>query len=513
MAERRDGAIVETAHGRIQGSRSEDVFVFRGIPFAAPPVGNWRLRPPRPPEPWTGVRDATRPGPVAPQRRGLLSTLLGRPDRAMSEDCLNLNVFTPGADAARRPVMVWIHGGSFVTGAGSDPVYDGRRLTKRGDVVVITLNYRLGALGFLAVPGLADDETDGAGNFGLLDQLAALEWVRENAAAFGGDPEQVTVFGQSAGAMCLGALLGAPRAAGLFRRAILQSGAADNALDLEESRLVADAYLAELNLGGDPVAELRRLPLPAILDAQQRCALALRGRMRQLPFQPVVDGKLLPRPPLESIAAGAAAGVELLVGSNLDEYRFYGLNDRKLDGLDAAALQRRCDRNISGTDASGRRHSQRVIEAYGRARGGRASTEPADLWFAIETDRWFRVPATRLLERQARHATATYAYLFTWPSPALDGRLGACHALELPFVFGTVEHPMLRPFAGEGPAVRRLSDRMLDAWLGFARPAAAGLPGWPGYDGERRATMVLGERCRVEDAPMEAERAVWEGIF
>jgi para-nitrobenzyl esterase len=499
----------ETALGRIEGSRERDVLAFRGIPYARPPLGALRLSAPQPALPWTGVREAKRFGPAAPQNPGRLAALLGAPDETFAEDCLYLNVWTPAADGARRPVMVWLHGGGFTTGSGSQPIYDGAALARRGDVVVVTVNYRLGALGFLALP---ERERSDA-NVGLLDQIAALAWVRENIAAFGGDPAQVTLFGESAGAMSAGALLGTPRAQGLFTRAILQSGAAANVYDAENGLRIAETFMKELGLAANDLAGLREKPLDAVLAAQERAAAQLIGRVSPLPFQPVVDGDVLPRPPFEAIAQGLSRDVTLLIGTNLEEQKLYSPTDPKAQQLDAEGLLRRCRRTLPATGPDGRTRGELAIERYRAAREGRADVSPRELWYAIETDRWFRVPATRLAAAQASHQPATYAYLFTWKSPALGGMLGSCHALEIPFVFGCVGERLVQRFTGDHPAVAEISRRMQDAWLAFARtgdPSHEGLGSWPRYETSRRATMLLGEECRVEHAPFESERSFWD---
>jgi para-nitrobenzyl esterase len=509
------GLIVETGCGRVEGVEEGGVEVFRGIPYAASAAGAGRWRPPAPREPWSGVRDARRPGPMAPQAPGMISKLLGDSGLAMDEDCLSLDVWTPSADAARRPVLVWIHGGSFNTGSGSLAVYDGGALARRGDVVVVTFNYRLGALGFLPLPELAREEGGAPGNFGLLDQIAALEWVRANIAGFGGDPGQVTLFGQSAGAMCAATLVGTPRARGLFHRVILQSGAAQSVHAPETAERVSAAFLAELGVRAGDTAALRALPVGALLEAQGRTLERLRPEIGELAFQPSVDGALLPEQPLEAIRAGAAAGLPLLIGTTRDEWKFYGLGDPKAAQLDEEGLLRRFRRGLPGVDASGNSLAERVVETYRAARAGRAGVAPTDLWFAIQTDRWFRHAAMRLAEVHAAHEPATWAYLFTWDSPGLEGRLGACHALDIPFVFGAAGNPSLRWLIGDDPGAGILAERVQDAWLAFARhgePGHPGLPQWPVYDGDRRATMLLGDSCAVAEAPHEAERAFWDQI-
>ena len=506
--------IVETRYGRIEGVEAEGVRSWRGVPFARPPVGPWRWRAPRPPEPWAGVRDAQRFGPVAPQNSSPTLALPGLGMGEASEDCLTLNVTAPATHGQGRPVMVWLHGGGFTFGASSQPIYDASALARSGEVVVVTANYRLGVLGWLGLPSLAEEDGS-AGNLGLRDQIAALEWVREHAERFGGDPGNVTLFGESAGAMSVGALLGAPRARGLFRRAILQSGAAHNVTTLETAERVAEALVKELGVDPRDARRLREVPLPALLEAQQGALRRSFGEQRGLPFQPVVDGVVLPEPPLAAVAAGAAAGVSLLVGTNLDEWRVFGLADPKLAGLDAAGLLRRLERALPGAGtAAGEALARRALATYTESRRGRFGVEPPELWTAFETDRVFRIPALRLAEAQGAHAREVFVYLFAWRSPAFGGRLGACHALEIPFVFGCVER--LRGFIGDLDAARRLERRMQRSWLAFARggdPSHEEIGSWPRYAVPRRASAWLDAEVRMEDAPFDEERRFWDGIL
>ncbi|HUI25954.1 MAG TPA: carboxylesterase/lipase family protein [Candidatus Kryptonia bacterium] len=499
--------VIETSYGKLAGSERDGVRCFRGIPFAQPPIGTLRFRPPQRLQPWAGVRDAGAFGCSALQNPSMLGPVafdIGQTD----EDCLHLNVWAPTGDGGGRPVLVWIHGGAFVLGSGSQKLYDGATLARRGDVVVVTINYRLGSFGFLNLRDLCGDALP-AGNQGLLDQIAALEWVRDEIAAFGGNPANVTIFGESAGSISVATLLATPRAKGLFRRAILQSGSANFVASREQSARVADAFLHELDLTPADAAKLRALPAQPLLDAQQQVSLRLQSKLRGLAFAPTVDGEVLPRSPFEAIRDGFAQDVTVLVGSNLDEMKLFGLMDSEARSLDDAALLRRCERNSPG-------HGERIVETYRRARAEReASAEPPELWFAIESDRTFRYPAMHLAELQRAHQPNTYAYLFTWPSPFMEGLLGACHALELPFVFGTFSDPMMSRFAGSGRAADRLSELMQEAWLTFAhngKPSHDGLGDWPAYDAARRATMILDADCRVEPAPLEAERRVWESV-
>jgi para-nitrobenzyl esterase len=464
--------------------------VFRGIPYAAPPVGKLRFREPEPPTPWHETRSASHFGPAAPQL-GAMSWLVRRAMGAavggMSEDCLSLNVWTPALDGRARPVLVFVHGGAFVMGSGSTPLYNGSSLSRRGDVVVVTLNYRLGALGSLALRGVLPDAGDAPANLGLRDQIAALEWVRANIAEFGGDPGGVTVFGESAGAMSLGALLAAPRARGLFRRAILQSGAAHNVSSPAQAARVAEDFLVRLGPAGRSFAALCEAPTSEILRAQSETSGALALRLGGLAFQPCIDGDLLPEPPLDALARGAAAGVDLLVGTNADEWKLFMLGDSGARRMDDAALRRRFGR------ALGERDAERAWAAYARAR------EPAERWSAFQSDRVFHWPAARLLESCASHSRA-YAYRFDWRPPLVGGRIGACHGIELPFVFGTVLETWLRPWAAAAPGARKLAHRIQEAWIAFAKtghPGHSRLPFWPTYDTEKRQAMRLDRRCQT----------------
>lgn len=500
-------ARVETRAGLLRGRVEQGVAVFRGIPYARPPVGELRLRPPQPAASWRGERDATRPGAAPPQRPDPLAAALGLQGRGVcGEDCLSLDVWTPGRDARRRPVLVWLPGGAFVNGDAAAPLYDGRRLAARGDAVVVSVGYRVGALGFL---GLGAGES--GANFGLQDQLAALRWVRDEIAGFGGDPGNVTVFGESAGAGSLLALLAMPRSRGLLRRAIVQSAAPEGVIDAAEAARRAERLLAKLGLAAGDAEGLRAAPVEKILDAQQALAGEEVWETGML-FAPVVDGDLLPQRPLRALCDGAARDVELLIGSTRDEMRLYAgapfepREDGPLRALVAAQLPGEAD--TRGARAAA------LVEAYRGARRARGEpAAPADLFWAILTDLHLRVPATRLAAGHARHQPQTRMYLFCWESPGRGGVLGSCHALDLPFTFGNLDAPGMTGFAGTGQEPERLAANLMQAWLLFARrgdPAHAGIGPWPVYETHRRVTMELGRRCGAREAPREAERAAWE---
>ncbi|HEY0105247.1 MAG TPA: carboxylesterase/lipase family protein [Rhizomicrobium sp.] len=490
-------ATTEIASGKLQGVARDGVLRFNGIPYAKPPVGPLRWRLPEPPEPWTGVREAARFGAIAPQVPGASGAVLGLTPGTRSEDCLYLNVQTPGCDDARRPVMVWIHGGAFNTGAGSVGTYNGKFLVPRGDVVLVTINYRLGALGFLNLRDASDGRLPGTGAEGLADQIAALRWVKENIAAFGGDPDNVTLFGESAGGMSVGALLGAPAARGLYHKAIAQSGASDIGHGREASARIARLVLDKLGTA-DPAA----LPWETILEAQRAILDAPREVGIGMPFAPTIDGSVLPLRPIEAVAGGAAAGVPLLTGTTRDEWKLFTIAAEKMKTLDAAGLAKMTARLV------GDAHADAVMAAYD------AGT-PFDRWNAIMTDHSFFVPATRLLDAQGPHAP-TYAYRFDWPSPFLDGALGACHALELGFTFGTYQLKGAAPFFGSGPKADALAAEMMDSWVAFARngnPSNDTSGAWMRYDAARRATTIFGDGMpHVTARPNEARRKAWQAV-
>ena len=490
-----------TRRGRLAGLRENGVCIFRGVPFAAAPVGRLRFRAPAASTPWSGVRDATRYAAAAPQNRGdPLAQLFEDRAPGCSEDCLTLNLWTPEVDGGRRPVMVWIHGGRFLRGSASETPFDGARLAKRGDVVVVTIQYRLGPFGFLHVNG----GTPWISNLGLRDQIAALEWVREEIASFGGDPGNVTIFGQSAGAISAGTLLCSPAADGLFHRAALQSGP-PLGLDPGVATPVAETLLRSLHVR-EP-HELQHLPAEAFLAVEGSCHASPGNRPLGLPYMPVIDGELLPRDPLDVHRAGAGARVPLLIGSTRDEMTVYLLLDPQLLGLDETALRRRVADLIGDADAA-----EHAIDVYRRARLERGeSAEPRDLWFALLADCRVRHPSMRLAEQNGAFSPDTFAYRFDWVSPVMEGALGACHALDVPFVFGTLADPQLGRFAGCGAEAMALSEFLQDSWIRFARSGCPG-PEWPRYDASRRQTLLLSSECRVEAAPAESERSFWDRL-
>jgi para-nitrobenzyl esterase len=498
---------VATTSGVLAGRATTDGGAeFRGVAYASPPVGEARFCGPTPVDPWTGERDATEFGTASFQATGgPMTHVFGAGDLPVGEDCLTLNVWTPGVDDSRRPVMVWIHGGAFRMGTGSSPMYDGTRLSRAGDLVVVGINYRLGLLGFSGAGG------PGEANCGLLDQVAALEWVQREIARFGGDPDRVTVFGESAGAKSIECLLAMPAAEGLFHRAILQSTYA-TALDPDVAGRRARAIADELGAEPTDVARLRAADLDVLAKAEGAVLLAEGPAPAGTGGGgPVLDPDSLPRAPIDAIADGTAAEVPLMIGTTLDEFHLFasmGMNPAGGDPDDAAlrahvATLLAADPDDSRVDAA--------LDAYRGARAGQGR-DTANSQVAIDaiTDRVFRQHSIRLAGAASRHGEV-YAYLFTRPSPAMGGALGACHGIEIPYVFGNLS--AAAAFAGDDDATRQLSDAVQAAWIAFARggaPDSEHLGPWPRYDETRRATMVLGDESDVVTAPLDAIRDAWD---
>ncbi|HEX3272776.1 MAG TPA: carboxylesterase/lipase family protein [Ktedonobacterales bacterium] len=490
--------VVKTRAGAMRGAVANGVSVFKGIPYAAPPVGANRLLPPQPVAPWSGVRDAFAFGPTPPKPPIPPQITAMLPEQTIpGDDCLNLNIWSADL-GARQPVMVWIPGGMFEYGTAATAWYDGSRFARDG-VVCVTINYRVGAEGFLYLG-------EGNANRGLLDQIAALEWVRENIAAFGGDPDNVTIFGESAGAMSVGMLLAMPRAEGLFHRAIAQSGAASHSMSVATAVRVR-AILAE-KTGIEPTHEaFAAVPTDRLMMAQAELKADLVSNPNPerwgaevvtalLPWQPVIDRDTIPAPPLDRITTGAGAGIDLLIGTNTDEHRLFLASTGALDQI--------TDESLAAVVAAYGLPVEETLAAY---RTAHPSASPGDLLAAIQTDWYWRIPAIRLADAHAKNSSATWMYEFAWRSPQFGGLLGACHSLEITFVFDTLGCET-EPLLGPDPP-QQLASAMHAAWVAFA---TTGDPGWPRYDLSRRSTMRFDTTLEVVNDPLLRERALWEGM-
>ena len=487
--------VVRTASGPVRGRRdAAGIAAFRGIPFAQPPVGGLRFAPPRPARPWEGVRDAAEFGPPPPQSAYAVTPAPPAPPGADPDDWLTVNVFTPDPGAAGLPVMVWIYGGAYRAGSASLPGYDGTPLARQ-HVVLVTFNHRVGVEGYAHLPGVP-------ANRGLLDQIAALRWVRENIAAFGGDPDRVTVFGESAGAGAIAALLVMPDAAGLFRRAIAQSVPGT----FFSPALAADITAAIAVQAGLPAtAEAFAAADPARLTA---AADAVRpgehvGRWGPVaytptPFSPVVDGDVLPVAPWRAVATGAARGVDLIAGHTRDEYRLfmqvYGLRGQVTAELASDALTGLGPEGGGPTDAEG---------AY---RAAYPAADPETLFELVHSDWLFRMPSLHLAQAHAAAGGRTFLYEFCYP--AAVGGLGACHAIDVPLVFGNFQALGQMLFGPEPPAAAvALGDLMRRQWAAFA---ASGDPGWPLYAPGRRMTRIFDDPADIASYPEQASLHLWD---
>jgi para-nitrobenzyl esterase len=478
------------------GDQPDDIVVFRGIPYAAPPVGDLRWRPPRRPAAWSAPRDARQFGPSAPQPiGGLLDGLVpGMAVGETSEDCLTLNVWTPGVDAAARPVLVWIHGGAFTIGGSSLETYDGARLAVREDVVVVSCNYRVGALGFMLI-----DHPDAHGNCGLLDQIAALEWVRDNIAAFGGDPGRVAVFGESAGAGSVLSLLSTTQSEGLFHAAIVQSGATDLVLPRDRALAVTEAFASAAGVRATDLEALRALPVEQVIEAQTAAAQAVFGTVGMMPFHPTVDGVVMRHNWLGAAKAGISRDIALVIGTTRDEMDLFRSFDPGAASLDDSSLRERFARQHADPDA--------VIDAYRAVDPG---ADAPTVWRASVTDTSMWLPALRVAEAHAAHQPDTWMYRFDWP--AADPALGACHGIDIPFPFDSIDKVGWDAFVADPAAARRLARAEQSAWAAVARtgaPVTDALPAWPRFDAAHRATMVLDAEPHVEEDPRGPVRDVW----
>ncbi|MDP1630426.1 MAG: carboxylesterase/lipase family protein [Caulobacter sp.] len=487
------GPVVRTAEGRVRGRLDGGVLVFKGIRYGAD-TGPRRFQPPLPPAPWTDVRDALAHGPGCPQPGNEAHT---------SEDCLFLNVWTPGADRAARPVMVYIHGGAYSAGSGSSRLYDGTRLSVRGDVVVVTLNHRLGPFGYLSLGRFGDPRWADSGNVGQLDLILALRWVRDNIAAFGGDPGQITVFGQSGGGAKIATLMAMPAARGLFHRAATLSGQQVTASGPLNAARRTQAFLDVLGLSPGRIAALDTLPAARLVEAMgARDPILPSGGLY---FGPVLDDRSLTRHPFWPDAPAQSADIPMIIGNTHDETRLFLGGDPRNHSLTWDDLPARLAPELR-VDIG----PEQVVAEYRRMY---PAYSPSDVFFAASTASRSWRAAVIEAEARARQGAPAFVYQLDWKSPRDGGRWGAPHTLDIPLVFGTLDAP--GSITGTAPDARAVSDALQDAFIAFARtgdPNHAGLRGWAPYTLPRRQTLIVDVPARMVDDPRGGERELFARV-
>ena len=491
-AELKTGATVETSAGKVRGVVTDRVNAFKGIPYGASTAGDRRFLPPAKPAAWTGIKDTIEWGPEAPQvspHTEIPEVLATIPVTGMSEDCLRLNVWSREMGAGKRlPVMVWLHGGGFTSGNGSYTMYDGTNLARKRDVVTVTINHRLNSFGFLDLSQIGGAKYAQASNAGMLDTIAALQWVRDNIANFGGDPNNVTIFGQSGGAGKVSTLLAMPGAKGLFHRAIVQSGSNLRGVSVSDATKSAQALMAKLNV--KTADELQKVPMDQLIQATNTTP--------GLRLAPVLDGTTLPRDPFSPDAPPLSADVPVLLGTVETEVTFFpGV---QMDPIDDAALLARVKQATRADDAQ----TKHLIDLY---RKGRPGVSNIDLALTLESDLRFRPGVVAEAELKSAQKAPVYMYYFNWRSPVREGKLKTFHTLEIPFVTENVDNAT--SMTGMGQDRYALQDKMSAAWAAFARtgnPSHKGLPTWPKFDTTQRATMILGNQCKVVNDPNGEER-------
>ena len=503
--------------GTVEQTPSGPVHRFAGIPFAASPVGVKRFGPPEPAPSWEGPRSAAGFGPSPMQvLEGPLSGAVPgmAPDR-VSEDCLTLNVWRPANGGEDLPVLLWIYGGAFTIGSGSLDSYDGARFAAEQNVVIVTANYRVGALGFLDLRDYGGEEVGAVTNAGLRDQLFAARWVKENIGAFGGDCSRITVFGESAGAGSIIHLMSAPGARDVIARAIAQSPGVDFTQTAEIAGIITGRLLAQLGVG--TAGELLEVPADRILAAQEAVMMGSMAEYGAMVFHPVVDGDMVPATPSIAFARGDVAGIDLLIGSTAEEMRLYldpRANELGRDGLIEWTRQYLTHRMGGQTPPPDRVAA--LVDNYAKAGEGTSRSGGADLWAALTSDGGMRLPALRLADAQSAHNPRTFAYAFTWQSHHPTADMGAFHAVDIPFTFDTLDRAGWDEFVGIDEAGRAVGHAMRSAWAAFAAtgdPTSPVCGPWPAYETGHRRMKILDMPLEVADDPLATLREWWDGLW
>lgn len=500
-------SLIHTSDGPVRGTTDGPVSVWKGIPYAAAPIGALRFRGPQKPQPWQEPLDATEFGPCEPQGRNAVIPLGA--DVRMDEDCLSLNIWSPSGGKANKPVMFWIHGGAYFRGASSQPLFNGRSLAENGDVVVVTINYRIGVFGWVDFSAFSTPEETFESNVALRDMIAALRWVRENIAAFGGDPGQVTVFGESAGAGAVTTLMAVPCAEGLFHRAIAESSPATSVYNLNRASSVASRFLDLLGGGSQALGKLRTLTAAELVEASDALFAAIPAESPgTLAFAPVVDGDLLPEYPVAAFRQGHAHRIPLLIGTNKDESALFKLMKSPLMPIDAPTINSMFAQIARENPERQVPDTQQLEPAYEGL-----STQKTGL--GITRDFGFRMPTLWIVEGHSRYAP-TWLYRFDYAPAALKALgIGATHATELAYVWGGISHSFkdITYKLGGLRTARAVSARMQHRWLAFATAGEPqGLPGepsWEAYDEQNRSSLVIDSKDRAVNDLDVALRAAW----
>jgi para-nitrobenzyl esterase len=502
-----DNAVAETSAGKVRGIVVDGMKVFKGIPYGASTSGTNRFMPPRKPGAWSGTRDTLAFGPTAPQTSDNSGTTAAGSPIEQSEDCLVLNVYTPGlSDGRKRPVMVWLHGGGFSSGSGSGRILDGTSLAQTHDVVVVTINHRLNVFGYTYLGDAMGSDFALSSSVGLLDIVASLEWVRDNIVGFGGDANLVTIFGQSGGGRKIATLMSMPSAKGLFHRAIIESGAVLRLTTREDGVRYTDLLLGELGLKAGQARELQSLPMARLLEAnnavQKKIALREPGGTAN---SPIVDGKAIPGHPWDPKGPALSANVPLLIGYARTEETLYDRPTPEKLALDEAGLRERASKRLGGD-------SMRAIAAF---RTAHPDATPWDLWILMATDHPRGTYARELAKRKAAQRGApVFMYRYDWETPEGGGHMRSPHTVEIPFVFNNIK--IAGPLISKMPEAFALAGRTSAAWAAFARtgdPNTPKLPKWPAYSATARDTMLFNNECRVESDPDHGPRLVMEQLL